>query len=258
MSKRPLVVGNWKMYVEMPQEAKKLASALRRKARTFSGVEVVLAPAFPLVPIVAAALKGSSIKIGAQTLSAYADGQHTGEISAAMLKAVGASFVIVGHSERRSSPAHLGESDASVRAQLVNAHAAGLTAVLCVGEQERDSANGTHFTLVAAQLTSALQTVAPKAAAKLVVAYEPVWAIGKSANEAMRPADLREMVIFIRKTLADILGRTAGVRVPILYGGSVEGENASQLLHEGGVSGFLVGRASANADSFLEILKVLR
>ncbi len=249
------------MYVETPEEAKKIASVLRRRSRTFSGVEVVLVPAFPLVPVVVAALKGSAIKVGAQTLSPFGDVQgraHTGEVSAQMLRAVGASFCIVGHSERRSSPERLGESDELVHTQLSQAQGAGLTAVLCVGEPERDPANGTHFALVAGQLTSALQNIAPKAATKVVIAYEPRWAIGKSASEAMRPADLREMVIFIRKTLVDILGRAAGVRVPILYGGSVEGENAPQLLQEGSVSGFLVGRASADAQSLLELLHVLR
>ncbi len=158
-------------------------------------------------------------------------------------------MVIVGHSERRAQ----GETDDMVRAQIERAQEAGLTAVLCVGEKEQD-ATGAHFNLIAGQLTKALSGT-NITSIKLVIAYEPVWAIGKSAVEAMTPPDVREMVIFIRKTLADILGRPAAVKVPILYGGSVEGTNARQLLEEGGVGGFLVGHASADWNSFNEILK---
>jgi triosephosphate isomerase len=213
-------------------------------------VSVVVAPAFPLIAPVAAALKGSSIHIGAQAVSSYIDEKRTGEVSAAILKHAGVSFVIVGHSERRAT----GETDELVRAQLHAAAKEGLVPVLCVGEQERDS-GGHHFTTIARQLSAALGEKSAKNVKRLVVAYEPVWAIGKSAGEAMRPADLQETVIFIRKTLADILGRAVALRTAILYGGSVEGENAAMLIADGGVAGFLVGHASADVDTFLPILK---
>lgn len=251
------------MYVETPEEAKKFASALRRRSRTCSGVDVVFAPPFPFIPAVVAALKNSSIKVGAQTVSPFDGAQgkaYTGEVSAKMLKASGVSFVIVGHSERRAystgSGQASGESYERINAQVQRAHAAGLVVILCIGEQERDVA-GSFFSVIEKQLSSALKDMPKTFAPKLVVAYEPVWAIGKSASEAMQSADLREMVIFIRKTLAGLLGRSAAERIKILYGGSVEGENAPQLLAEGGVSGFLVGRASAHVDSFLEILKAV-
>lgn len=247
--KKPLVVGNWKRYIETPQDAKKFATALRRKSRSFSGADVMLAPAFPLIPAVHAALSGSSVGLAAQALSAAEGPQHTGDISAAMLKAAGVSAVIVGHSERRAA----GESDAMVNAQVLAAHAAGLRAIVCIGERERDPSGG-HFALIEGQLREALRNFPKSAASKLVVAYEPVWAIGKSAAEAMKPAELREMAIFIRKTLADLLERSAALRVPVLYGGSVEPENAASLLVEGDVAGFLVGHASASLDSFLAIL----
>jgi triosephosphate isomerase len=237
------------MYIEKVDEAKKFTQGLRRRSRLFSGVEVVVAPGFPFVVTVAAALKGSPIKVGAQAVSSFTEAKRTGEVSAPMLKSAGASYVIVGHSERRAQ----GESDASIRAQLEDAHAAKLTPILCVGETERDP-SGAYVSFVEAQLTSAL-THLPKTGAPLVVAYEPVWAIGKSAGDAMKGGELREMSIFIRKVLADVFDRKAAMRVPILYGGSVEGGNARSLLTEGDVQGFLVGHASAILDSFVDILK---
>ncbi len=241
------------MYIEKPEEAKKFAVGLRRKARTLTSVDVVLVPSFLHIPLVVSALKGSLYKVGAQTVSEYADLKHTGEVSAFMLKVAGVSHAIVGHSERRAS----GESNEMIAHAVQRAQEAGLTVVLCVGEVERDHA-GAYLEVVTTQLISALRAVAKVSILKLVVAYEPVWAIGKSSNEAMQPADLQEMVIFIRKTLADILGRALALRVPILYGGSCDASNAKELLVEGGVAGFLVGRASADFDSFVEILTICK
>lgn len=254
MNKRALVVANWKMYIESPEEAKKFVSTLRKKSRVFSGVEVVLAPSFTLLPVVTGALKGSNIRVAGQTAAEFEGGAHTGFVSASMLRNIGATYVIVGHSERRRPPAGGGESEQVVHAQLAAARNAGLTAILCVGEQERD-AGGSYFSVITGQLNSALNKFPKSEAGRLVIAYEPVWAIGKSAADAMQPQDLREMSIFIKKTLADIFERKAALRVPILYGGSVEPENAHTLIVEGGVSGFLVGHASAELDSFVEILK---
>jgi triosephosphate isomerase len=169
-----------------------------------------------------------------------------------MLKAQGVSFAIVGHSERRAQ----GETDELVRAQLAAALAAGLTAILCVGETEREP-DGSHWAQVANQIHRALHGITP-VAGRLIVAYEPVWAIGKSAAEAMRGEELEETAIFVRKIVSEALGREAMARVPILYGGSVEPENAGALIREGGINGFLVGHASADIDSFIEILKACK
>lgn len=253
MAKKRLVIGNWKMYVESPHDAQDFAVTLRRKSRGFAGVDALVAPPFPLIPAVADALSSSPIRVGAQTVSAYNDGKRTGEVSAATLKELGVSFVIIGHSERRV----MGESDATVRAQLERAVEAGLTAVLCIGETER-SGDGEHFSWIERQLGSALNKLPMSSVGKIIIAYEPVWAIGKRAEEAMQGADLQEMQIFIKKTVAELLDRKAAQRIPILYGGSVDASNAQTLLVEGGVSGFLVGRASASVESFLEILKVCK
>ena len=253
MNRRRFVIGNWKRYIESPREAIAYARALRRRARSFAGVDAMIAPPFPLIPIVGAVLKGSSIHLGAQALSPWSDTKHTGDVSAALLVNSGVKFVIVGHSERRA----VGESEEMVSAQMKLAIAAGLTPVLCVGERERDQA-GTYFAAISSQLSSALAGLPKQAALNLLIAYEPIWAIGKSAADAMKPQDLQEMVIFIRKTLADMLERSVAVRVPILYGGSVEPENATALIEQSGISGFLVGHASADVDSFVEILKACK
>lgn len=251
MSKKRLVVANWKMYIKSPERAVAFARALRRKARVFPGVSVVIAPAFTLIPPVASVLKGSSLHLGAQTLSPFADDKRTGEVGAALLKHAGVSFVVIGHSERRAT----GETDEVIRAELWAAAGEGLVPILCVGEKERDQ-GGSHFSAIARQLSTVLGEKTSKNTIKrLVVAYEPVWAIGKGAGDAMRPAELREMVIFIRKTLADIVGRKEALRTAILYGGSVEPENAASLIADGGVAGFLVGHASVDVDTFLPILK---
>jgi triosephosphate isomerase len=242
------------MYIATPEEAKKFITTLKRKSRSFTRVDVVIAPSFTLLPLVAAALEGSKIHTSAQSVSVFETGAHTGEVAAKMVKSFGASYSIVGHSERRAQ----GESSEMVRAQLAHAVAAGLTPILCIGEQERDPA-GAYLSTIVEQLGSALKGFPDRIGKvggmpKLVIAYEPVWAIGKSANEAMKGAELREMSIFIKKTLAEHFDRAAAMRIPILYGGSVEPANARALIEEGDVNGFLVGHASAEVDSFVEIL----
>ena len=251
--KKRLVVGNWKMYIEKPEEARAFALAMRRKVRGLSGVDVWIAPPTPFIAEVASLLESSSIKVGTQKVTHNKDPKHTGSISAAMLKGVGASFVIVGHSEYRLAA---GTND-KVRGQLERTLEAGLIPLLCIGEETRGS-DGEHFSVIEEQLNSALKDMSKNLLKKLVIAYEPVWAIGKSAQDAMKPSDLQEMVIFIRKMLAELLDRSMALKVQILYGGSVEAPNAPQLIKEGGVNGFLVGHASGHIESFLAIIKACK
>ncbi len=241
------------MYIESKEEAVALVTELRSRMRSIKEVDVAVAPPFIFLPAVLKALKRSTIMVGAQAVSRYHASAHTGDISAAMLKDAGVSFVIVGHSERRAA----GESDEIIQKQLAEVGDARLSAILCVGEKERDAA-GDYFEVIKAQLASALTNISKKSLSKLVIAYEPVWAIGKSAEEAMKPTEVQETIIFIKKVITDMLGRSAANKIPILYGGSVEEVNAGALLTEGGVNGFLVGHASASVETFIPILKACK
>lgn len=241
------------MYIESSEAAKLFARSLRAKLRSIPNVTVALAPPFILIPAVVDALKRSNINVGAQSVSRYHASAHTGDVSAKMLKAAGVSFVIVGHSERRA----LGETNEVVHTQVLEVADAGLPIVLCVGEPERD-ASGDHFGFIREQLKTALAGLPARAVSKLTIAYEPVWAIGKHASDAMKPQDVQEAMIYIKKVLIDLLERAPALKVPIIYGGSVEAENAAALLKEGGVAGFLVGHASSNLDAFISILKACK
>ncbi len=251
MTRKRLVIGNWKMYIESAESAKDFARVLKRKVRGISGVEVALAVPAPFIPVVSAMLESSAVRVGAQTVSGLS-GAQTGGVSGAMVKTAGGTFALVGHSERRA----LGEDNVAVHGQLVAAASAGLVPVLCVGELERTE-DGGHFSFIAEQIRSALSG-AQSLAGKLVVAYEPVWAIGKHADSALTSAEVREMAIFIRKTLADVLDRKSALKVPVLYGGSVEPANAAALIAEGDIAGLLVGHASADVTSFVEIISACK
>ncbi|MGH7141475.1 MAG: triose-phosphate isomerase [Minisyncoccia bacterium] len=247
---KKIVIGNWKAYLEKGEDMRALALALKRHEGKFKNTDVWLAPPYPFLPMLVSALKASHIRVGAQNVSASGSGAHTGEVTAMMLKGAGASFSIVGHSERRA----MGESNESVAAALESALSAGLKVVLCIGERERDE-HGEYFEFLEHEMRTALANVLPQHAPKLIVAYEPIWAIGKSAGDAARPEAVRETAIFIRKLLAERFGRGAGLKVPVLYGGSVEKENAAALVAQADVGGFLVGHASADSGEFLAIIE---
>lgn len=251
--KKHLVVANWKMYLETPEAATLFAKTLRTKTRAFPNLDIAIAPPYVLIPAVAEALGRSTIAVGAQAVSRYHADAHTGDVSAAMLKTVGASFVIIGHSERRA----LGENNEVVRRQLEEVGNLGMRPILCVGERER-AETGEHFAFIQEELSSALMGLPKKTISKLVIAYEPIWAIGKQAADAMKPQDVQEAIIFIRKTITGLIEPALAKKIPILYGGSVEAENAPALLKEGGISGFLVGHASANVENFVALLKACK
>ncbi len=251
--KKRLVVGNWKMYVGDGTAARSLLLALKRHEKNFKPVEIWITPPFPYISYAASLIGTSAIRIGAQSVSPFPEGAHTGEVSAAMLKNCGAAFTIIGHSEQRSR----GMNNEDVHAALQQGTRSGLRAVLCIGEESRDEQGG-HFEFLSDQLRTALRDIPQAAAGRVTIAYEPLWAIGKSAHEAAKPEIVRETSIYIRKTLAQLFDRSAALKVPILYGGSVEGENAAALLERGGIDGFLVGRASSDAKKLLDILTICR
>jgi len=243
MSNPPYIVGNWKMHGTRAMLAE--ARAIDRAASRLPGVQVALAPPFTLIHAMREEVQ--EISVGGQDCHVEAGGAHTGDISAPMLADAGADFTIVGHSERRA--AH-GETDALVKAKAEAALAAGLGVILCVGETEAQRDSGEAEAIVTAQVAGS----APDregAAAKLSIAYEPVWAIGTGRVPSVE--DVGAMHRAIRARLIAIYGE-AGIDVRILYGGSVNAGNAGELLVADEVGGALVGGASLQAESFTAIV----
>ena len=247
---RPLVAGNWKM--NGVKAAVVEIAAMRAAAdRGEAGVaELAVCPPATLLAPAAAALAGGSVALGAQTCHHVASGAHTGDISAEMLKDAGCAYVIVGHSERRA--AH-GESDAQVKAKAEAALRAGLAAIVCVGETRGERDAGEALAVVSGQVRGSLpQGATPE---NLVIAYEPVWAIGTGLTPTAD--DVADMHKTIRLLLAELLG-AAGAKVRILYGGSVKPGNAKELMGLPNVDGALVGGASLKAADFLAIAAAYR
>jgi len=240
---RPLVAGNWKMngLSGSLAEAEAMAKGLSSEA-----ADVLICPPATLVSSLAARLKGSRITVGGQDCHAKANGAHTGDISAEMLKDAGASAVIVGHSERRTD--HL-ESDALVKAKADAAHRAGLTAIVCVGETAAERQAGKTLEVVSRQLSGSLPTTCR--ALDTIIAYEPVWAIGTGLTPTT--GDVADVHAAIRKALAARFG-DEGESMRILYGGSVKASNAKELMAVANVNGALVGGASLKATDFLGII----
>lgn len=245
-----LIVANWKAYVEDAEKAKKLFAVSKRLARA-TGFNIVLAPSAPLLGALAAGNK-SRVAFSAQDVSATTGGAKTGEATAGAYAAGGAAYAIIGHSERRAA----GDTDSIVAEKLSRAFAHELVPILCVGERERDG-EGRYLAFLREELTAALAPLTPKERAKVIVAYEPIWAIGKTASDAISPDDLTEMALYIRKVLSEFLPGKAPFRSLILYGGSVEPENIRALAEGSGVDGFLIGRASVEPDMFASLVKQL-
>lgn len=246
MSQRPYIVGNWKMNGSRVMLAE--ARAIDRAAQRYPDVEIALAPPAPFIGALRDAV--SAIGVGGQDCHASAKGAHTGDVSAAMLADVGADFVILGHSERRRDH---GEDDALVRTKAEAALAAGLSVIICVGETLEDRDAGRAEAVVSRQVEGSVPASesAAVAAGHLALAYEPVWAIGTGRVAAVE--DVIAMHAAVQARLAAIFGEEAA-KIRILYGGSVNGENAAGLLSAPGVGGALVGGASLTADAFLPIV----
>ena len=247
---RMLIIANWKAYVENLEKAQRLVAQSKKLSRTTEN-RLVLAPSAPLLGAFALANK-SLVAFSAQDVSATNGGAATGETTAQMCAAAGATYAIVGHSERRAA----GDTDALVAEKLARALAAGLTPVLCVGEHERDH-DGRYLSFVREEIASALAALTPKERAQVVIAYEPLWAIGKTAESAIGPDDLAEMVLYIRKVLSELLPGKNASRALVLYGGSVEPENVRDLARAASVDGFLIGHASVDETMFAALVKEL-
>lgn len=243
MSQRPYIVGNWKMHGTRAMLAE--ARAIDRAAERLMTAEVALAPPFTLIH--ATRNEASLIGVGAQDCHAADGGAHTGDISAAMLKDAGASFCIVGHSERRADH---GETDAIVRAKAEAALKVGLGVIICVGESEAQRDAGNAEDVVLQQVEGSLPT--GYNADHISIAYEPVWAIGTGRTPTLD--DIAAMHRAIRGKLTSLYGGGAGADIRILYGGSVNGANATEILAVKDVGGALVGGASLTAEKFLGVI----
>lgn len=249
MNKGTIIVGNWKMNPLTLKEAEKLFNNVAKGVSRIKRTQVVVCP--PYLYLQKLGKISKKISLGAQDAFSLDVGPFTGEVSAEMLYEIGARYVILGHSERRA----LGEDNNHINKKIKGSLVSGLRPILCVGENTRDESHG-YFNFIKTQLEECLAGVSKNSISKIVIAYEPIWAISTTPDRRdANPDDSREMVIFIRKVLADKFGKDAHL-VRILYGGSVNEKDAGGFLKDGGVDGLLVGRASLDVKKFIEIVKI--
>lgn len=249
-SRLPLMAGNWKMnlnHLEAVHLVQKLALTLADKKHDYDKVEVVVVPPYTDLRSVQTLVDGDRLQIryGAQDVSVHDDGAYTGEISAAMLAKLGCSYVVVGHSERRE---YHHEDDALVNAKAHKALAAGMTPIVCVGEGLDIRKEGAHVSHCINQVDGSLAGFTAEQIADLVIAYEPVWAIG--TGEVATPEDAQEVCAAVRARVTEIHGSDAGDGVRVLYGGSVKAANVAGIMQQPDVDGALVGGASLQAEEF--------
>jgi triosephosphate isomerase (TIM) len=247
--RKPVIAGNWKMYKTVA-EAVETVLALKPLVANANHCEVVIAPVFTALKTLAARLEGSNIRVAGQDCSTEVEeGAHTGEVAAFMLKDAGASHVIVGHSERRQ---FYGETDSIVNRKTKAGIASGLSVIMCVGESLAQREQGIAEDVVAGQLTAGLGGLTASDLDRIIVAYEPVWAIG--TGRTATPEQAQEMHAFIRRVFAERYSNREAEALRILYGGSVKPDNIAGLMEQSDIDGALVGGASLKADSFAKIV----
>lgn len=242
---KKIIVANWKMNPESSSVAQKIIREMKSFARR-SKNDIVICPPFSYLYILE---KSKKPFLGAQDVSLQTGGAFTGEVGIQMLKSLGVSYVIVGHSERRA----LGETDGDVSKKAALALKEKIRPIVCIGEKER-TVKGDHWSVIERMLRASLFEVKKNVASKIIVAYEPIWAIGDKSKGAMEYSDIHESVLFIRKILSSLYDQKIANSIPILYGGSVDLVNARDIIKEGGVTGLLIGRQSIKVDQFKKIL----
>lgn len=251
-NRRKIVAGNWKMNL-LTQAAGQLTDDIISKtenAKLAKDVELVLFPPFPYLDFVGSKLAGTTIKYGAQNCSEHNEGAYTGEVSASMICSIGADYVLVGHSERRK---YFGEDGIICLSKIKHVLKMKMTPIYCCGEQLEDRNKKNHFKIVESQLAIVLHKLTKAMISKVIIAYEPVWAIG--TGETANPKQAQEMHAFIRDVLKRKFGSDVSGLIPILYGGSVNEKNAKNLFKQKDVDGGLVGGASLDAKKFIAIAK---
>ena len=251
MSNASLVIANWKMNGNRAL-TREMSEILRDNQADFKGVKVVVCPPYTLLADMAGHIYYDEIALGAQNVSQHENGAHTGEISVAMLQELGVEYVLLGHSERRAEQQ---ESNEAIAAKAAAVTQAGLTAVVCVGEDKSQREADKTWSVIQAQLEESLAGLSAKQMARVVVAYEPIWAIG--TGETASPVQAQEVHAKIRGWLVENY-QQVGARVPLLYGGSVKANNAESLFSEADINGGLIGGASLKGDEFSAICRAAK
>ena len=247
-SRRPLIAGNWKMYKTNP-EAVQAAQAIKELTADVTDVDIMIAPAFTALAPVAEAIKGSPIGLGAQNLYWEPEGAYTGEVAPQMLASAGCSHVIIGHSERRQ---YFGETDETVNKKIRSAIANRLIPVFCIGENEQQREDGRTFSVLDKQIENGIKGFSSNELSTLIVAYEPIWAIGTGKTATQEQA--QEVHAHVRNWFLQAFGEIYSFRLRILYGGSVKPANVKELMAMPDVDGALVGGASLDPESFSKLV----
>lgn len=248
MKKKPLIAGNWKMH-KASAEAVELVQTIKAAVHTVSNVSVVVCPPFTALSEVSKILKDTSVELGAQNMYSAPEGAFTGEISPTMLKDLGCRYVILGHSERRQ---YFKEDDILIHEKIKTALKYSLIPIVCIGETLAEREAKQHFDVVKMQFDESLSRLEKEDIVKVVIAYEPVWAIG--TGKTASPDQAEQMHSYIRRLLSERYTKEVANRVSILYGGSVKPDNTKSLMEKPNIDGALVGGASLKAESFAQII----
>ncbi len=246
--KRPLIAGNWKMFKTI-SEAINLVNIIKAGVHKITDCDIVICPPFTALAAVSETIRDTKIDLGAQNMHSETEGAFTGEISPMMLKDVGCRYIILGHSERRQ---HFKETDEMINKKVIAALKYTLVPILCLGETLVEREARRAFEVVKQQFDQSLKNLKPEEVERVVIAYEPVWAIG--TGRTATPEQAEQMHSYIRRLLNEQYGEAVGERIAILYGGSVKPDNTAQLMAKPNVDGALVGGASIKAESFIQIV----
>jgi triosephosphate isomerase len=247
--RKPLIAGNWKMNIT-PTEAGEFLEAFKPLVSNVKDVEIAVCPTFVALNVATYLTKGTNIKVGAQNLYWEKSGAFTGEIAGNMIKELGCEYVIIGHSERRQ---YFGETDQTVNKKIFAAYEAGLTPIVCVGETLAEREANKVESVITTQMKNGLKGLNAKDHSSIVIAYEPVWAIG--TGKTATPEQANEVHILIRKLLTEIFDKETAAKIRIQYGGSVNPANVKELMSQSDIDGALVGGASLKPDSFEKLVK---
>jgi triosephosphate isomerase len=249
MKRMKVIAGNWKLYNDN-NAAKVLATNIKEESKNIAGVDIILCPPFTALTVVADVVKNSSIAVGAQNVYWEKSGAFTGEISAEMIKSTGASYVIIGHSERRQ---YFWETDETVNKRINAALSAGLNPIVCVGEVLQERETGVTEKVIEKQISGALNGLNRDQMSRIIIAYEPVWAIG--TGKTATPDQAQDVHRHIRSLIEKQFGKEVALTTRIQYGGSVKADNAKELLNQSDIDGALVGGACLKAETFIPIIK---